>query len=634
MTPPPKKTYSSKPINPDWYLPVTPYPFQWEVYRESVNYIKNISDPGFIYCSVSAGKSLMMAMISKHVQQKAEESGKKQLRILCMARTGELVEQNSEQMWDIGCRNSIFSQSVGIKSTKYPVVVGSEGSVCRALDKQFKDVVFDIILWDECHTVPTDDPESQAMKIINNFHAKNPKLRVIGYTGSPFRGVEAIKGKYWKNEIYRMDMWGLVELGFVCTPIFGFGHDDVRYNLDDIKPSGIDGTDDFDKAQLNEMQKRILADGTTTQKIMLEVMDLTKNRNCVLITCAGSKHIAECVKVLPEGTYATITEKTKYKERKLIKEGCNNGTIKYVLQIGCWTTGVNIPPIDTIVILRKIGSLTLLTQLIGRGIRKLKQFHIDLGMTKDNCAVMDYSETMESLGELFNDPILESAQLEKAKKDHDTIECGRERCRAVNSAHARRCLGKDLSPKPIGKLAPDPRGKVLRDKLLYIVEPDGRCGMFWGSPKICPKCTTPNDKVARSCRRCDHMLIDPNANLTNKHYTDDDWQTVVSGRIILSKDKQKIIAQYQLESGVVAKEIHNPSAKESWMRAKWVAFFNEHMPRAYAVARGINNYTSAAALGGHLPMFNIPCKITHRVNEKGFDIIHRKQFLSGREVKA
>jgi len=624
------KKHSSKPINQEWFAPVEPYPFQWEAYHETADYIRKESDPAFLYCSVSAGKSLMMAMVAKRAQQMAENTGRQQLRILCMARTGELVEQNSDQMWDINCRNSVFSQSVGLKSTKYPVVVGSEGSICRALDKQFKDISFDVILWDECHTVPTEEPESQAMKIIAHFKAKNPKLRVIGYTGSPFRGIQAIKGKFWKTEIYRMDMWDLVKLGFVVPPIFGFGHDDIKYNLDDIKPSGVDGTDDFTKDQMNEMQKRILADGTTTQKIMLEVIELTRDRNCVLITCAGSKHIAECVNALPEGfKYATINEKTKFKDRKAIKEGCNNGTIKFVFQIGCWTTGVNIPPIDTIVILRKIGSLTLLTQLIGRGIRKLKQIHKDLGMAKQDCLVLDYSETMDSLGQMFNDPILESAQLEKAKKEADTIICPRERCGEINSSFARRCVGRDIGPTPVGKLAPDYRGKVIDGTMLRIKEPDGRCGYFWSS-KTCEQCGTQNDKTARSCRRCDAILIDPNDKLNGKHYTDADWKPVLSHSIQLTKNREGLVIHYQLPNDEIAKEVFWPASSKPFVRQTFYdKFISKHLHMSWHnKTRGKN----AIALFAMKAIFDWPKSITHRINEKGESIIHRKQFSSGREA--
>jgi len=619
----------SPPRNAEWFLPMQPYPFQWDAYFKTADYIRTSSEPGYLYCSVSAGKSLMMAMIAKRAQQMAEDQNKKQLMILCIARTGELVEQNAEQMWEIGVRNSIFSASVGIKSTKYPVIVGSEGTICRALHTELKNIVFDIILWDENHTVPADDEESQAMKIIAVFKERNPKLKVIGYTGSPFRGVQPIKGSYWKNEIYRMDMWDLVNLGFVVPPIFGFGHDDIKYQLDDIKPSGIDGTDDFSKEQLNEMQKRILADGTTTQKIMLEVIGLAKTRNCVLITCAGSKHIKECIQALPEGSYATITEKTTFKDRRAIKEGCNSGRIKYVLQIGCWTTGVNIPPIDTIVILRKIGSLTLLTQLIGRGIRNLKPAHIALGMVKTDCLVLDYSETMESLGEMFNDPMLESAQLQKAKKEHDLIECSR--CNTMNSKFARRCMGKDLSPRPIGKLAPDPRGKVYihQHTQLRIKEPDGRCGFFW-SEKKCEACGTPNDKVARSCRRCDAVLIDPNDKLTGKHYTDDDYKPVLGFNMTLTKDRKGLLIFYQLPENETAKEVFFPTSDSPVARKIFYdKFISKHLHASWHNRMRGKNAIQILAMKAS---FDVPSKITHRINEKGNSVIHRKVFLSGREV--
>ena len=665
MTPPPQKTYSSKPINPEWYAPVTPRPKQWEAHAAACSHIRSQlrTEPAFIYASVGFGKTILLAMIAKQAQMVAEQRGTNQLSILVMARTGDLIDQNAEKMWEIGARNSIYSASLKIKSLKYPVICGTEGTLYRSLYKQLGDILdengniiksakkFDILLIDEAYQVNYDEPDCQYMKLINELKRRNPNLIIIGYGGSLYRGTQPIIGQFWKHLIYSCSMWEAIEIGY-CTPLlFGFGQGDTEYKgLESIQPNELDGTDDLSKEVMDAQNKIIKEQKTVTHNILQEVVGIAKTRNCVLITCAGRKHIKQCVEILQEiqpivdyteaannpdaALYAIVTDKTKTSERKIIKQLCNTGRIKYVFQIGAWTVGVNVPMFDTIVILRRIGSRTLLEQLVGRGIRWLEDWQKELGFIKDDCIALDYSGTFEAMGEFFDDQFIQTAQAAKAKKDHDTIECGRERCRAVNSAHARRCLGKDMRPKPIGKLAPDPRGKVRRDKLLYIVEPDGRCGMFWGSPKICPKCTTPNDKVARSCRRCDHMLIDPNANLTNKHYTDDDWQTVVSGRIILSKDKQKIVAQYQLESGVVAKEIYNPSAKESWMRAKWVAFFNEHMPRAYAVARGINNYTSAAALAGHLPMFNIPCKITHRVNEKGFNIIHRKQFLSGREVKA
>lgn len=649
-----KKHYSSKPINPEWYLPITPRDKQWEAHAAACAHIRGTvkTEPAFIYASVGFGKTILLAMVAKQAQMVAEQRGTQQLRILVLARTGDLIDQNAEKMWEIGARNSIFSQSLRIKSTKYPVICGTEGTVARAMDKQLLDFKFDILLIDEAYQVNYDEPDCQYMQIITELQRRNPKLIIIGYGGSLYRGTDPIIGKFWKHLIYSCSMWEAIDIGY-CTPLlFGFGQGDTEYkDLETILPSGQDGTEDLSKELMDAQNKIIVKQKTVTNAILHEVKEIAKSRNCVLITCAGKKHIDQCIEILSdvEGNlceyteqndsepvrYAVVTEKTKTSERKVIKQMCNTGKIKYVFQIGAWTVGVNVPMFDTIVILRRIGSRTLLEQLVGRGIRWLEKWQEELGMVKHDCMVLDYAGTFEAMGEFFDDQFIQTAQAAKAKKEcTDVIVCGRERCGAQNSPHARRCLGKDMRPEQVGRLAPDPRGRVIPGLPLFVVEPDGRCGTFWGSPKICPKCTTPNDKVARSCRRCDFMLIDPNANLTNKHYTDDDWQNVVSGSIVLSKDKTKIIAQWQLESGVVAKEIYEPSAKEAWKRAKWVAFFNEHVPRAYAISRGINNFTPAIKLAGHLAMFNRPCKITHRVNEKGFDIIHRKQFFSGREVKA
>ena len=66
----------------------------------------------------------------------------------------------------------------------------------------------------------------------------------------------------------------------------------------------------------------------------------------------------------------------------------------------------------------------------------------------------------------------------KPKECTDVITCGRERCGAQNSPHARRCLGKDMRPDPVGRLAPDPRGRVIPGLPLFVVEPDGRAVRF------------------------------------------------------------------------------------------------------------------------------------------------------------
>jgi superfamily II DNA or RNA helicase len=216
---------------------------------------------------------------------------------------------------------------------------------------------------DECHEVAFDQEDSQYMKIIAELLRRQPKLRIIGLTGSPYRGVKDILAEFWKQCVYRVRTPYLVDRGFLVPTIFGFGHDDVQYDLSEFKIADEDDHADYTAEELLAMQRKITADQTVTQRIMAEVIELTKHRNCVMITGAGKKHLEQIAECLPPDSWVIITDSTGNKERRLGLKQAYDGKKKYLLQIGCLTTGIDIPLIDTSVIMRKIGSLTLLVQL-------------------------------------------------------------------------------------------------------------------------------------------------------------------------------------------------------------------------------------------------------------------------------
>ena len=420
---------------------ITPYPFQWEVIQNIITHIrkqikKEIEPtPAYINCYVSAGKTIIAGAVANHCQKVGA-------KLLILARTGELVDQDQQEVWNMDGKCSIFSASLGRKSTYYSTVVGTEGTVANYLDDQYgllqpapaikKEWIPHIILIDECHQLPwqdvLDEGESCYSKIINHFKMLNPNVCIIGMTGSPYRGIESIKGPFWKEELEpAIDRKFLVDNEYIVPTIFGYGHDDVQYDLKKSEITEV-GTKDFSNSQMEEMHDQMSL--TTTQLIMREVMEKVKDRLCVLITCAGAKHCEEAVTVLPEDEYAIITDKTGIKLRQQIlkdhKAGLLNsrGTFryKYIAQIGCLTTGVNLPLLDTSVLLRPIGSLTLLTQLLGRGMRLLKAEHEKDGHTKHDHLTLDYSGTMAAMHQMFNDPFLEDAVLSKTKEQDWSLE--------------------------------------------------------------------------------------------------------------------------------------------------------------------------------------------------------------------
>lgn len=612
---------------------IEPRPYQWLVYEKTAEVIRKFGKdpkPSFVTASVGAGKTIMIAMIARRFQDMGWEG-------LVIARQGEIIEQDAEELWNLSVKNSLFSASLGRKSTAYPLIAGTEGTIINGLfDKKddsgntlskgaLSDFCPRYILIDECHQMNWEDvvserPETQYGVIMTELNRRckakyGHDVIVIGYTGSPFRGTDSIKGAYWKHEIVNIDTKYLVDIGFLVPTIFGLHDiDDLHYDLSAFEASGSDGTQDFTSEQLKQMQKEILEQGTLTQKIMLKVVELTKNRNGVLITCAGKKHCQEAAKYLPEGSYAIVTEDMGQKARRKALKDAYTGKIKYVFQIGCLTTGVNIPLWDVSVILRKIMSLTLLVQLLGRGMRLLKKEQIDAGYHKEDHLVLDFSGTMFELGQLYEDPILEEAEAQRSKRSGEQVPC--HTCGTMNSPYARRCIGKD-------PLSPDGR---CEEFFSYI-----RCGFDKHGIRIFDDgCGTKNDPTARYCRHCDHVLRDPNSALNERAYTDNEWADVMDFKVQLTKDGEGILYRYW---------INRCDGKEGWANEVFYPYGGAtHMKNMFK-AKAVFPHLDDKSMAGKIlkcqnakqfmmyaGLIKAPKRITHRINDKCRDIIHRKDF--------
>lgn len=619
---------------------IEPRPYQWLVYEKTAEVIRKFGKqpkPSYVTASVGAGKTIMIAMIARRFQDMGWEG-------LVIARQGEIIEQDAQELWNLSVKNSLFSASLGRKAYAYPLIAGTEGTIINGIfDKTADDGTVTksllseftprYILVDECHQVNWQDiisehPETQYGVIMNELNRRckekyGHEVIVIGYTGSPFRGVESIKGAYWKHEIVNISTKYLVDLGFLVPTIFG-GQDieDLQYDLHEFASSDVDGVQDFTDSQLKEMQEEILKQGTLTQKIMLKVMELTRDRLGVLITCAGKKHCKEAAKYLPEGSYSIVTEDMGQKARRKALKDAATGRKKYTLQIGCLTTGVNIPYWDTSVILRKIMSLTLLTQLLGRPMRLLKPDQIAAGLVKENHLCLDFTGTMFELGGLYEDPILEEAEAQRAKRSGEQVPCPK--CQTMNSPYARRCIGKDAT-------SPDGR---CEEFFSFI-----RCGFDKHGIRIFDDgCGTKNDPTARYCRQCDHVLRDPNAALNERAYTDNEWTEVKDFKIELTKDEKGVVYRY-----FITKE----NGKDGWANEFFYPFGRQekYLKNQFKIKGLLNhvsdrnlidnlmNCHSAKAFMAFTGLIRAPKRITHRFNDKGRDIIHRKDFI-GEQIEA
>lgn len=617
-----------KELNDPFWLPnvelttygkMTSRPYQEVTIRAIIEHVKSTRAPAIVSASVGSGKTLIAAFLARHV---SDRKG----RVLVLSRQGEIIQQDADDAWLSNCKNSIYSASLGVKSTTYPVIFGTEGTVWKALetdlqywgdtqsDKQpsepskLHDKAFDLLMIDEAHHVDFEASDSQYMKIISELLRRNPKMRIIGLTGTPYRGVTPIIGEadgyFWRKQLCDISTEYLTNMGYLSPIQWGFSHDDVGYDLSEFKSDGQDGTQDYTADQLRQMERKMLEAETTTQKIMIEIAEKTRDRNCVLITCAGKKHCKEAAKFLPEGSYKIITDDMAARTRRKALKDAYDGKVKFLLQIGCLSTGINIPLIDTIVILRKIGSLTLLTQLIGRGLRLLKDEQSDAGYKKENALVLDYSDTLNELKDLYDSPILDEADFSKSKENGDLITCPK--CETENSFHAVRCRGVNSGGE--------------------------RCDFFWKS-RICEDfyvngklktegCGAENAPTARQCRICENTLIDPNASLSKKHYTANDYKPVERFDMRPTKNNG-VIVEYHLPNSETAKVFYSPFSNNQIAKR---IFYNQFTKR-HATTRALKGLVRAARNAGELcglrDQLDTVEAVTHRTNDKDESVISK-----------
>lgn len=619
---------------------IEPRPYQWLVYEKTAEVIRKFGKqpkPSYVTASVGAGKTIMIAMIARRFQDMGWEG-------LVIARQGEIIEQDAEELWNLSVKNSLFSASLGRKAYAYSLIAGTEGTIINGLfDKTADDgtvtksLLSDFtpryILVDECHQVNWQDiiseqPETQYGVIMNELNRRckskyGHEVIVIGYTGSPFRGVESIKGAYWKHEIVNISTKYLVDLGFLVPTIFG-GQDieDLQYDLHEFASSDVDGVQDFTAEQLKQMENSILKQNEKLDKIMSNVISITSGRNGVLITCAGKRHCRDVAKYLPEGSYSIVTEDMGQKARRKALKDAATGRKKYTLQIGCLTTGVNIPYWDTSVILRKIMSLTLLTQLLGRGMRLLKPDQIAAGLVKENHLCLDFTGTMFELGGMYEDPILEEAEAQRAKRSGEQVPCPK--CQTMNSPYARRCIGKDST-------SPDGR---CEEFFSFI-----RCGFDKHGIRIFDDgCGTKNDPTARYCRQCDHVLRDPNAALNERAYTDKEWTDVQDFKVELTKDAEGVLYRYLVvkadgKTGWANEVFYPFGGKPKHLRDMFkMKALLPHLEDKSMMKKMMDCH-DAKTFMHYAGLIRAPKRITHRFNDKGRDIIHRKDFI-GEQIEA
>ena len=414
--------------------------YQIEANARTFEFFASTTDPDrhpVVAMPTGTGKAVVIGGLIKQVMTTWPSQ-----RIMMLTHVKELIEQNGEKlrtMWP-QAPLGIYSAGLGEKSVGMPVTFGGIQSVAKNIDAFGHQ---DLVLIDECHLVSPNENASYK-KTLSRLREINPRLRVVGYSATPYRlGLGMIT-----------DGGIFTDMAFDVTGMAPFNRFLDEGYLSPLVPMPTETTLDvsgihkrggeFVASELNEAFVR----EDITRRALEEGAEAAHNRNHWLIFAIDIAHVEMIVKILNQmGISAAGIHSKAGDTRDDDLARFKAGQIRALVNADILTTGFDFPALDCIMLLRPTSSPGLHVQILGRGTRPLYVPGFDL-MTmegrlasiaagaKQSCLVLDFAGNTMRLGPI-NDPRIPK------KKGEGTGEmplkvC--DKCGCLNHISARFCV--------------------------------------------------------------------------------------------------------------------------------------------------------------------------------------------------
>lgn len=331
-------------------------------------------------CCVGSGKSLMIAATIQRALREYPDT-----RVIVIAHQKELIEQNLAKLltiWpdaDVG----VYSAALGRKELGRRITYATIGSIYR--DAHLMGAVH-LVLCDEAHMISTRETGMWRKFIADLARYGNAGVRVIGWTGTPFRNggvwITAGDDPLFHGIAAKVSMQQMLAEGYLA-PLVSV-QTVARIDTSDARVVAGDwNVSDLAKAA----DKRELVEAACT-----EIVALANGRRRMLVFAVNVEHATHvCEALVRRGVVAAVvTGETPAAQRAEMLSDYARGAIRCMVSVGVLTTGFDQPDIDFIALLRPTKSPTLAIQMCGRGMRTAPG--------KADCAFADFTTTIAELG--------------------------------------------------------------------------------------------------------------------------------------------------------------------------------------------------------------------------------------------
>lgn len=349
-----------------------------------------------IVLPTGAGKSVVIAAFVSEVLSRWPGE-----RFLMLTHVKELVDQNARKLEALLPFGSVGVYCAGLsrKELGSPVTAASIQSAIRPIADG--DIDADLVLIDECHLVPKSG-EGQYRTAIEHLRARNPHLRVIGLSATPYRSDTGLltqgEGRIFTDVVIDVPIPRLIREGYL-SPLRSKGSR-VEAQLDDVTVRA----GDYAPGEL----EAAMLEGDLVARACDDILRHAADRSRWLIFASGVKHALEIAAELDGRgiSVGCVFGETPTDERDATIAAFKRGELRALVNVGVLTTGFDAPETDCVVLLRPTKSPGLYYQMVGRGFR--------IALEKRDCLVLDFGGNVRTHGPV--DQIRVEASRGKASK--------------------------------------------------------------------------------------------------------------------------------------------------------------------------------------------------------------------------
>ena len=394
----------------------TPRYYQKESVEAALYSIKNKESNPLIVLPTGSGKNLVISLLIVEWTKKNPNKN-----ILVVSHVKEILQQNYDELTNhLDEHIGVYAAGLGRKDTSRVTIVSMQTG--RNNPEAFKDV--SLVIVDEAHLINSWDTGTYR-KFLSNFDTN-----IIGLTATPFRSDGWIFGReetlfteicidYTSYENFNK----LTEENYLAK-IYSKATDFTMKLQDGVRTT---------QGDYNTTDLGILFNNSkVTEQALKEVKEMweTGKFKKALVFCIDIAHSELVAKMMNEigiktGFVHSKMENCRFKE----VESFRKGELDALTNVNTLTTGLDIPDIDLLIMLRPTKSLSLYCQISGRLLRPSpgKEFGL----------ILDFSGNINRLGPI-NDLHIDNKGKAKKGGEPPVRECPK--CSTFNHISAKNCI--------------------------------------------------------------------------------------------------------------------------------------------------------------------------------------------------